>query len=413
MKDLKTFISTVVFVLLLSPIYAQNVGINQDGSSPNANAILDLKSSTKGLLIPRMGPADRMAIPNTKGLMVYDTISNSFWYNTGINWRNLVGGTVDSSGTLIVFPYGDIIAGGGAWVTRTGAENTVIGDAALAHTIVQGDSNTAVGVHALYFDANGYENVAVGATTLYYNTSGRWNTGVGSGAMEYNTTGSSNTGIGAFAGVSTGGLSNATAVGFGATVNASNKVRIGNSSVTVIEGQVPFTTPSDGRFKFRVQEDVKGLDFILKLRPVTYQFDVQRFDEVTSPQQPASSLQPAVLRQPGSPAPDQSVAIRAAYREATAIRRSGFIAQEVEKAALSSNYSFSGIIRPNTAQDHYSLSYESFVVPLVKAVQEQQAQIEVQQKRMEDQRSQIEILQSQTEHLQKQIDELKTLLLRK
>ncbi|HXO77588.1 MAG TPA: hypothetical protein VN824_20185, partial [Puia sp.] len=273
MKDLKTLISTVVFVLLLSPIYAQNVGINQDGSSPNANAILDLKSVTKGLLIPRMASADRMAIPNTKGLLVYDTITSSFWYNTGVSWRNLAGGMVDE------------------------AENTVIGDAALSHIIVQGDSNTAIGAHALYFDANGYENVAVGATALYFNTSGRWNTGVGSGAMEYNTTGSSNTGIGAFAGVSTGGLSNATAVGFGATVNASNKVRIGNSSVTVIEGQVPYTTPSDGRYKFRVREDVKGLDFILKLRPVTYQFDVQRFDESTMMRQDAMNRQGATSGQ--------------------------------------------------------------------------------------------------------------------
>ena len=389
MKNLKTLIPTVVFVLMLSPILAQNVGINQDGSSPNANAILDLKSSTKGLLIPRMGPADRMAIPNTKGLLVYDTITSSFWYNTGINWQNLVGGVVDSSGSSIVFQYGDIAAGDNAWATRTGAENTVIGDAALSHTITQGDSNTAIGAHALYFDANGYENVAVGVTSLYFNTSGRWNTGVGSGAMEYNTTGSSNTGIGAFAGVSSSNLSNATAVGFGATVNASNKVRIGNSAVTVIEGQVPFTTPSDGRYKFRVQEDVKGLDFILKLRPVTYQFDVQRFDAQLNGAA-AASRQMAPGGQ--SEAPRQSMAIQAAYREAAAIRRSGFIAQEVEKAAQSSGYSFSGIIRPNTPQDHYSLSYESFVVPLVKAVQEQQAQIA---------------------SLQKQIDDLKTLLQRK
>ena len=383
MKNLKTLIPTVVFVLLLSPILAQNVGINQDGSSPNANAILDLKSSTKGLLIPRMGSADRMAIPNTKGLLVYDTITSSFWYNTGINWQNLVGGTVDSSGSSIVFQYGDIAAGNNAWATRIGGWNTVIGDAALSHTITQGDSNTAIGSRALFFDANGYENVAVGATTLYFNTSGKWNTAVGSGAMEYNTTGSSNTGIGAFAGVSSPNLSNATSVGYGATVNASNKVRIGNSAVTVIEGQVPFTTPSDGRFKFHVQEDVKGLDFILKLRPVTYQFDVQRFD---------AQLSGAAATSRQTPAPGQSMAIQASYREAAAIRRSGFIAQEVEKAAQSSGYSFSGIIRPNTPADHYSLSYESFVVPLVKAVQEQQAQIG---------------------SLQKQIDDLKTLLLRK
>jgi len=69
-------------------------------------------------------------------------------------------------------------------------------------------------------------------------------------------------------------------------------------------------------------------------------------------------------------------ALHAAYRKATLIRRSGFIAQEVERAAQASGYNFSGIIRPRTEQEHYSLSYESFVVPLVKAVQEQQQQIE-------------------------------------
>jgi hypothetical protein len=76
--------------------------------------------------------------------------------------------------------------------------------------------------------------------------------------------------------------------------------------------------------------------------------------------------------------------MQAAYKEASLIRRSGFIAQEVEQAAQTSGYNFSGIIRPRTAQEHYSLSYESFVVPLVKAVQEQQLQIE-QLKKQNDQ----------------------------
>jgi hypothetical protein len=45
-------------------------------------------------------------------------------------------------------------------------------------------------------------------------------------------------------------------------VNASNKIRIGNSSVTVIEGQVAYTFPSDGRFKTNVSENIKGLGFL-------------------------------------------------------------------------------------------------------------------------------------------------------
>src|SRR4029078_1202633 len=126
-------------------------------------------------------------------------------------------------------------------------------------------------------------------------------------------------------------------------------------------------TPSDGRFKFNVQEDVKGLDFIMQLRPVTYQFDVKRFDDQWNNKSTASV--------------DNIVS--ASYNEATSIRRTGFIAQEVEKAADASGYNFSGIIKPKTENDHYSLSYESFVVPLVKAVQEQQVLIEKLTKKIE------------------------------
>jgi hypothetical protein len=54
-----------------------------------------------------------------------------------------------------------------------------------------------------------------------------------------------NTFIGHSADASSGSLNNATAIGYNAVVDASNKVRIGNTSVTVIEGQVDFTYTSD------------------------------------------------------------------------------------------------------------------------------------------------------------------------
>ena len=57
-------------------------------------------------------------------------------------------------------------------------------------------------------------------------------------SLDSNTTGGQNTVLGANADVSTGALSNATAIGYGAIVNASNKIRLGNSSVTVLESQV-------------------------------------------------------------------------------------------------------------------------------------------------------------------------------
>ena len=414
MKKLKTLISIVVFVLALTSAFAQSVAINEDGSSPNPNAILDLKSTKKGLLIPRLDSGARKVIPNTAGLLVYDVSYSSLWYNDGWRgWQQLTGGAGSTPATPVVFPGGNTIAGEGAWITQGGYENTAIGRATLAHVANSnpGDSNTAIGVHSMYFNTVGFENAALGCTSLYYNTTGQHNTAIGSNALAYNTTGVYNSGIGAYAGftnytgsdntmlgsqtdVTVDGLTNATAIGYGARVNASNKVRIGNGAVTVIEGQVPFTTPSDGRFKFHVQDDVKGLDFILKLRPVTYQFDVERFDAESNARGQQSS---------GATTAHATGVLQTAYRAASAIRRSGFIAQEVEKAAQSSGYSFSGIIRPNSPEDHYSLSYESFVVPLVKAVQEQQGTIGSLRQQVAQQDQKIETLQ-------KQFDELKYLL---
>jgi cell shape-determining protein MreC len=52
------------------------------------------------------------------------------------------------------------------------------------------------------------------------------------------------------------------------------------------------------------------------------------------------------------------------------------LAQQVELAAQSIGFEFSGVDRPASAQDHYALRYADFTVPLVKAVQELSAENE-------------------------------------
>lgn len=64
------------------------VGIGID--SPNPNAQLDVVASDKGVLGPRMDSAHRKNIPNTVGLLVYDSTTGSFWYNNGTAWLELV-----------------------------------------------------------------------------------------------------------------------------------------------------------------------------------------------------------------------------------------------------------------------------------------------------------------------------------
>ena len=82
-----------------------------------------------------------------------------------------------------------------------------------------------------------------------FNTLGTLNLFVGNSSGDTNTTGTQNTTLGYFADVSSANLQNSTAIGYQTIVNASNKVRIGNTAVTVIEGQVAFTNASDKRLK--------------------------------------------------------------------------------------------------------------------------------------------------------------------
>ena len=91
------------------------------------------------------------------------------------------------------------------------------------------------------------------------------NTRLGDCALQNNTTGSFNAAIGLNADVSAGNLTNATAIGNGATVNSSNKIRLGNAGVTVIEGQVAFTFPSDKTKKENFQP-VDGEAVLGKIR---------------------------------------------------------------------------------------------------------------------------------------------------
>jgi hypothetical protein len=105
----------------------------------------------------------------------------------------------------------------------------------------------------------------------------------------------------------------------------------------------------------------------MRLRPITYNLDVT-----------------GIRAHLGQKAPADAGTQRAIVgREGEVL--SGFAAQEVEVAAAASGYEFSGVDKPKNGKDFYGLRYGDFVVPLVKAVQEQQKMIEAMQKRMDEQ----------------------------
>ena len=78
---------------------------------------------------------------------------------------------------------------------------------------------------------------------------------------------------------------------------------------------------------------------------------------------------------------------------------SGFLAQEVEQAARSLEYDFSGVVAPANDKGLYGLRYAEFTVPLVKAVQEQQALIEGQKTEITELKAQLAGMQMQMQTL--------------
>jgi hypothetical protein len=135
--------------------------------------------------------------------------------------------------------------------TGTGSRNTAIGTSALAsyngtgfnnntsvgysnlNTLTNGTGNTSVGAESMMALVTGSSNTSIGNQSLI-STTGDNNIGVGKRAGSTLTTGSNNTLIGTTADVGTNNLTNATALGFGATVTTSNTVQLGNASVTSV-----------------------------------------------------------------------------------------------------------------------------------------------------------------------------------
>jgi len=310
-----------------------DAGLNEDGNNRENTAVGTnaLKGVSEGQYNTAVGYS----------ALIYDTVGN---YNTGIGHSALM--TCRGSNNTAV-------GVDASRLNKLGEDNTSVGYSALRRN--EGDKNVAIGSYAVY-NSIANENVGVGYYALQANGLGASNTAIGTRALSNVNGGHYNTALGCDAGPTWFGYDNTTAIGYGAVPSSSNYVRIGNNAVLSIGGSVDWTNYSDKRFKRNIKENVSGLDFILKLRPVTFQWDIRKLNEFTSAD---SKLY------------DNEV-MQHAINTKESIVYTGFLAQEVEEAALASGFNFSGVKIPENEHTPYSLSYAEFVVPLVKAVQEQQ-----------------------------------------
>ena len=241
---------------------SENVGIGT--TKPDASAMLDIASNSKGLLIPRMTLAQRGNIKSpANGLMVYQTdFFSGFYFFDGSSWKGLYARSTDGAA---------ITPGSSASAAETSSENSwnTNGNSGLSSAAnfigtldttslvfkvnnyrsglidyrfgntyfgyragyrSHGFNSVAVGAYAL-FEANlGLNNIAIGYQSLPSSKTGSDNVAVGSNSLYTNVTGSQNIAIGTQAGQRSLGDGNIF-IGHKAGLNeiGSNKLYIENS----------------------------------------------------------------------------------------------------------------------------------------------------------------------------------------
>jgi len=227
MKKILFFIPMLRVILITTTIgftviadAQQGVAINTDGTNADNSALLDIKSISKGILIPRLTAAQKTAISSpATGLLIYQTnASAGFYYYNGSAWTSLTsvaqgpltgwattGNTgTDSSinfiGTLDSKPLIGKVNGEQTFYFSSTNPATYIGYQAGKNNSGYYYQNTFIGYQAGYSNTTGNNNLFIGASAGLVNTTGINNLFVGNGAGYSNTTASENLFIGRGAG---------------------------------------------------------------------------------------------------------------------------------------------------------------------------------------------------------------------
>lgn len=397
--------------------------LNLNGKILNAGVTVFSTPGTENLFVGSNAGAANSGTGNTflgvsAGTVNKDGLKNTF---TGAlaGFSNISGSDNTAVGYQALYSTesggNNTAAGFQSLYTNHGADNNGFGYQSLLSN-TSGTANSAFGNNSLEKNDIGERNSAFGNYSLNGNVSGSNNTSIGNYSNPLSTASNSNTSVGFYSGsgasngsfntfigdsafANADGYVNSSCLGYNSRITASNQVRIGNASITSIGGFKAWTNLSDGRVKKDVKENVPGLEFINKLHPVTYHFDLDAMDKIMN--QPATKSGDDVKPHQLTPG---EIAARKAQEDMLC---TGFIAQDVEQAAKEIGYDFSGVDVAKNEHDLYGLRYSEFVVPLVKAVQELSKQNDQLNSSTAVLSGKIQSLEIENENLQKQIDELK------
>ena len=240
------------------------------GSTPSATAVLDLQSTAKGMLVPRMTQAQRGAISSpANSLLVYQTDQDTGLYlYKGSAWSRLVAFRNDANSPIAI----------GYSAGSSPQEQGAVAIGEEAGKTSQQQNAVAIG----YYSGNG--NQAQGATAIGYQAGAadQGQSAVAIGFLAGNSSQGTNAiAIGQFAGYSNQNdnsiILNATGAPLESGSSSAFYVKpvrgVATSSPALIynttTGEITYNT-SDRRLKNNIQPMDRGLERILQLRPVTF-----------------------------------------------------------------------------------------------------------------------------------------------
>lgn len=233
---------------------AQKANIGIGTTQPDESAVLDISSSNKGLLIPRMTLQQRSNIQNpANGLMIYQTdLLSGFYFFDGKDWKTLNNDVKQNSvadefnwgltGNSLTNPAVNFIGttDNQPLVFKVNNKRAGYIDSESSNSLIflgvnAGKNNTtwsniAIGFDALSGGATGPNNIALGGNSLKLNTDGTGNVAIGGNSLASNLSGYGNLAIG-FAALNKNIVANSVGIGYEAltnNVNGSNNLAIGS-----------------------------------------------------------------------------------------------------------------------------------------------------------------------------------------
>lgn len=192
------FLKVVILCFCVNFLSAQ-IGINTN--TPDPSAALDIVSTDRGLLLPRVADTSAISSP-ALGVLIFSVDTNQFYFYNGSKWQLLtdaIQSTISDKDSDTKIQVEKIADDDIIRVDIKGEEKIIIISDSIGRTrleMTNNQNNIAIGEYALRANIDGVDNTALGYVAMKHNTSGSYNVAIGERSLYENIDGRDNIALG-------------------------------------------------------------------------------------------------------------------------------------------------------------------------------------------------------------------------